>query len=137
MNLKNDEKMRLGRILSKTILVCVIDLAYACFTSLTGWGIPCLIHTITGLDCPGCGISRMFLALLRLDLVAAARYNLFVLCLLPVGLVLFLYKAGQYIKTGSTDMGFAEKVGYIIVFALCTVFFVLRNTDLVPFLKMP
>lgn len=135
--MKNDEKMRLRRILSKTVLVCGIGLAYACFTSLTGWGIPCWIHAVTGLDCPGCGVSRMFLALLRLDLVAAARYNLFVLCLLPVGLVLFLYKARQYVKTGSTEMGFAEKVGYIIVFSLCIVFFVLRNTNLIQFLKMP
>ena len=135
--MKNDEKMRLGRILSKTALVCGIGLAYAGFTSLTGWGIPCWIHAMTGLHCPGCGISRMFLALLRLDLVAAARYNLFVLCLLPVGLMLFPYKARQYVKTGTTHMGFAEKVGYIIVFVLCIGFFVLRNTDLIPFLAMP
>jgi hypothetical protein len=60
-----------------------------------------------------------------------------VLCLLPVGLILFLCKARQYIKTGATDMGFSEKVGYIIVFVLCIGFFILRNTDLIPFLAMP
>ena len=133
----NEEKNRLRRIAAKTALACGIGLAYACFVSITGWGIPCIFHVITGLYCPGCGISRMFLALLRLDLVTAARYNLFVLCLLPVGVILFLYKARQYIKTGRTDMGMIEKIGCIFVFVLCVVFSVLRNTDIIPFLAMP
>lgn len=133
----NEEKIRLRRIAAKAALACGIGLAYACFVSITGWGIPCMVHSLTGLDCPGCGISRMFLALLRLDLAAAARYNLLVLCLLPVGVVLLVYKARQYVKTGRTDMGAIEKVGYIVVFLLTIVFTVLRNTDIVPFLVMP
>ena len=120
--MKNDEKMRLGRILSKTVLVCGIGLAYAGFTSLTGWGIPCWIHAITGLHCPGCGISRMFLALLRLDLVAAARYNLFVLCLLPVGLMLFPYKARQYVKPAPRTWDLPKKLA-ISLFSCCVLDF--------------
>ena len=137
MNMMNEEKTRLRRIAANTALACGIGLAYACFVSITGWGIPCVFHALTGLYCPGCGISRMFLALLRLDLASAARYNLFVLCLLPVGMILFLYKARQYVKTGRTDMGFAEKVGFIAVFILCIMFTVLRNTDIIPFLATP
>jgi hypothetical protein len=133
----NEEKIRLRHIAAKAALACGIGLAYACFVSITGWGIPCMVHSLTGLDCPGCGISRMFLALLRLDFAAAARYNLLVLCLLPVGVVLLVYKARQYVKTGHTDMGTIEKVGYIVVFLLTIVFTVLRNTDIVPFLVMP
>ena len=137
MNMMNEEKTRLRRIAAKAALVCGIGLAYACFVSITGWGIPCLFHTLTGLYCPGCGITRMFLALLRLDFLTAARHNLFVLCLLPAGAVLLVCKTRQYVKTGRTDMGLAEKVGYIVVFALCIVFTLLRNSDIVPFLAMP
>ena len=41
-----------------------------------GIGIPCLFRKITGLQCPGCGNSRAVLALLRLDVAEALRYNL-------------------------------------------------------------
>ena len=34
--------------------------------------IPCMFHQITGLYCPGCGVSRMCLALFRLDFVSAS-----------------------------------------------------------------
>ena len=77
----------------------------------------------------------MFLALLRLDLVLAAKYNLLVLCLLPVGLVLFIYKSWQYVKTGGNDMAAWEKGLYIAAFVLCIVFTVLRNTNWIPFLR--
>ena len=114
-----------------------IGLAYALFVRLTGWGIPCVFHLITGLQCPGCGVTRMCLALLRLDFYAAARYNLLILCLLPVALVLYVYKAIVYVRTGEAKMGMGEKVFYCIAFLLCIGFCVLRNTGAVPFLIMP
>ena len=37
--------------------------------------IPCLFREVTGLQCPGCGTSRMALALMRFDIPAAFAYN--------------------------------------------------------------
>jgi hypothetical protein len=37
----------------------------------------CPFHTMTGLSCPGCGLTRGILALLRGDLVPALAMNLF------------------------------------------------------------
>ena len=59
---------------------------YSIFTLLTGWGIPCPVHLLTGWSCPGCGISRFFLALLRLDLPGALSQNPAVAVLLPLWL---------------------------------------------------
>lgn len=137
MKMTKEEKLRLRGLTIKTLLVLAVGLAYAGFVSLTGWGIPCVFHLVTGWDCPGCGISRMFLALLRGDIVLAARYNLLVLCLLPAAGVLGVYKAWQYIKTGSTEMGRGEKIGYLVAFAACVAFFVLRNIGTIAFLRMP
>ncbi len=47
-------------------------------------GIPCLLHTFTGLDCPFCGSTRMAAALLRGDLNAAWHFNAAVLVLGPM-----------------------------------------------------
>lgn len=55
--------------------ILVIGLAYYLWVMLTGLGIPCFYYITTGLLCPGCGISRMFMSLFRLDFLSAFRYN--------------------------------------------------------------
>ena len=132
-----EQKQRLYTLIKKTGIVLAAGICYAIFVKLTNWGIPCLFHLLTGLECPGCGISRMCLALLQLDFVSAARYNLLVLCLLPFGGVLALWKARQYVRTGETPMSTWEKVFYCIAFVLCIVFTILRNTPWIPFLQLP
>ncbi len=55
---------------------CVIAAMVYALLIRAGLGLPCLLHEITGLLCPGCGNSRAALALLRLDIRAALEYNL-------------------------------------------------------------
>ena len=137
MNINQEQQKRLLNVASKTALVLGVGIAYAVFTRLTGVGVPCIFHLLTDLYCPGCGITRMFLELFRLDFVAAARYNLLVLCLLPFALILFVHKSRQYIQCGRTKMGTIEKWFYVVVLVLCITFCVLRNTEAVAFLTMP
>lgn len=51
-------------------------------------GITCPIRFVTGVSCAGCGMSRAWLALLRLDFAQAFRYH--PLCLVPVPAALLL-----------------------------------------------
>ncbi len=134
--LEIEEKRRLRKLLIKAGIVLGVGLGYMLFVQFIGWGIPCVFYLLTGLDCPGCGISRMFMALAAGDILLAARSNILVLCLLPFGLVLIAYKACQYVRTGQTPMGKAEQIFYIVAFVLCITFFILRNTDWIPFLHL-
>ncbi len=59
-----------------------LGLAYYIWILVTGLVIPCFYLKTTGLFCPGCGVTRMFLSLLKLDIVGAFLYN-------PVAFVLF------------------------------------------------
>ena len=76
-----------GNTMRKRILkiygwILSIGLFYWLWIQLTDLAIPCLYLLTTGLRCPGCGVSRMLLALFRLDFAAAFDYN-------PVMFVMF------------------------------------------------
>ena len=45
----------------------------------------CWLYQTTGLQCPGCGTTRAFHALLHGDLAAALRFNALAVCGLAVG----------------------------------------------------
>ena len=91
---------RRNKVLRIALILLGIGALYALLTYFTDFGIPCLFYTVTGLQCPGCGISRMFLALLHLDFSAAFRYNGAVLCLLPLFLLVGARKIYLYIRYG-------------------------------------
>lgn len=118
---------RLFRLLLWCGIALGVGLLYACFVRVTGFGIPCVFHTVTGLDCPSCGVTRMCLALLRLDFAAAFRYNAAILVLLPLGIAVAVRQAWLYVKTGRPKLSGVEMgiISFLIVALL--VFGVLRN----------
>ena len=70
------------RILKIYIISLTVGAGSWLWLKATGIGIPCMVNSATGLLCPGCGTSRMFLSLLRLDIPAAFRCNSCVFLLL-------------------------------------------------------
>ena len=96
---------RLKKLLLQSAAILYVGCAYAIFCLRTHWGLPCPFHLVTGLNCPGCGVSRMLLSLLRMDLPGAFGYNAGLLCLLPVLLALFLAHAVRYVRSGSHALG--------------------------------
>ena len=77
----NPMRRRLLRIYGWCLTV---GLAYLVWLLLTDLRIPCLFYEWTGLPCPGCGTTRMFLALSRLEFGTAFRYH-------PVMLLAFFF----------------------------------------------
>ena len=104
----SEAKHRLRRLLLQAGLILGIGLAYAVFVGLTGFSIPCPFHALTGLLCPGCGVTRMCLALLTLDLSAAWAANPVLLLLLPVLAALLIRQAMRYVKTGRSTLSRRE-----------------------------
>lgn len=89
--------------------------------------IPCLFHEVTGFYCPGCGVSRMCLALFRLDFKAAFRANPVILLLLPAGLVIALQMAVRYVKTGKHLPTRAQTIAIYFMIGILLLFGLLRN----------
>ena len=65
------------------LLVCLLGIACLIWLRMGGPSVPCVFHELTGLQCPGCGVTRMILALSRLDLAAAMKANAFLTVTLP------------------------------------------------------
>ena len=61
----------------------IAGLLYYAFIRLTGFYVPCIFRLITGLKCPGCGVSTMCVALLQLDFEGAYTANPFLLITSP------------------------------------------------------
>lgn len=120
-------KKRLRGSLIKAGLVLLLGIAYVVLNRLTGWGIPCVFYMTNGSLCPGCGISRMFLALLELDFVRALKCNALVMVLLPFGIVFGLRRWILYVRSGNTELDKAETWMVMIAFGLTIAFWILRN----------
>ena len=89
-------------------------------------GIPCVFHVVTGLKCPGCGVSRMCLALLRFDFAAAFHANAAIFLLLPLMAATAARLIYVYIRYGRLRDKYAEIAIYGMI-AVLVVFGVLRN----------
>ncbi len=95
------QRKRLRRLLLLLAALGAGGLLYAAFVSATGLAVPCMFRLITGIECPGCGVSRMCLALLRLDFSAAWEANPAIMALLPLGAAVFADLSVRYVKDGS------------------------------------
>lgn len=120
-------KARLLRLLRQISLVGAGGLGYALFVRVAGLGIPCPFHALTGLDCPGCGVSRMCMALLRLDVRAAWEANCALFIILPAALVYGCVRAVLYVLHGATPLTRAENAAFCVTSAALCVFGVVRN----------
>lgn len=127
--MNTEQKKRLREILKPLLEILLLGIGYYLLIRLTNLTIPCPIKLITGKYCPGCGISRMCLALLELDFKAAFLANRFLFIALPAILLFAMIKCFIYIKTGTKKQTKLETV-FLLLLGLSTfAFWILRNTE--------
>ncbi len=104
-------------------------IAYYIFTQLTHIGIPCVFRVITDKYCPGCGVSRMCVSLIKGDIYGAFRYNMLVLAFLPFILIFGLRRAIGFVKNGESQTNKVEAVFVTAAAVLTIAFWIMRNTE--------
>lgn len=113
--------------------VIIIGLLYFILTELTPLRIPCMFRLITGYACPGCGITRLFMALLHGDISLAFSQNPVVFVLLPVwaaAALIRIFLNPSWMAKGSK----AEKLFLFATVGILLAFAVLRNIPGMEFL---
>lgn len=84
------------KLITLYLSIIGVGFFYYVFTLLTNFAIPCIIYKYTGIQCPGCGVTRMFLSLIKFDFYNAFLYNPVVFILLIfwnlIAVILFIGK---------------------------------------------
>jgi hypothetical protein len=80
---------------------------------------PCPFKTMTGLDCPGCGITRSLHALLHGNVMRALDHNVLFVVALVVGIVWFAWRRiqsalGREVKPFRLSTGAAIALGLVV-----------------------
>lgn len=125
VNICKNKRNRIIIVLIMIIAVVLLGLYIIAMDKIFNTGFKCPFHYILHLDCPGCGGSRMLLALLELRLYQAFRYNPFMLVTLPMISLIFIHQSYKFIKYNILDKHL-DKI--LIVYVICVILFgVVRN----------
>lgn len=118
-------KKKLKKVIYTNILLFLLLVLYYFLNRNFGFKIICIFHELTGLLCPGCGITRCFFSILSLDFKKAFYYNQFVFILLPFFIGFYFYTIYNYIFDGKRK----RIPNYIIipVFIGMIIFTIIRN----------
>ena len=100
---------RLKAMLLRGAVLAGAGAGYVCLIAVLRRGLYCPFWQLTGLLCPGCGVTRMCLALLELDPGAAWRANPGLFVLLPFLAVLAARLCAGYVRTGRRRPGRGER----------------------------
>lgn len=120
-------KERTKKAIKTSAVLFVAGCAYLLFFMKTGIGIPCFFNLITGLQCPGCGATRMFRSIALLDFEAAIHYNPVLFIMLPMILFFIGRYVYEWIRYGKFNLTKAENAIQIIMAAVLVIFGILRN----------
>ncbi len=92
------------------------------------WAPKCMVHELTGWQCPGCGISRATHTLLHGHFSEALRYNYFFIISIPyfiaVCAVTFIPQLNRHKRLYYAVTGKVSAWTYVVLFFL---WFVMRN----------
>ena len=125
--LNSKQRQRLKNSLKTVIGLMFLGFLYLSFFYHFGFGIPCIIKKLTGLKCPGCGMSHALVSVVRGDIGSAYAYNALSVTLLPVLGVYLVFRTISYVKDGDEDFKWYDIVFLLACLAVCVGFFIYRN----------
>lgn len=118
-------KKRRKRLLRAGILLVILGILYAFLFVPAGLMIPCVFRQVTGLRCPGCGVTHLCMAIMRLDFRSAFLYNMGLFCAAPMILLVLGLEIWNYL----TDKKRTKLQNRLCVILVCyfVLWFLVRN----------
>ena len=109
------------------VALCLALFAYIIFFKFTHLALRCPFFEIFHLFCPGCGSTRLLLALLHGDIQTAFSANCLLFILLPFYLAILIYQLYRYICYNDREI--KKPITYFLYFTIAffVVFAIVRN----------
>lgn len=119
------------KVLKIYAYILIIGGVYALWGLLTGKFIPCFYRLTTGFECPGCGITRMFISMFKLDFVSAFHYNPFMFVMFffwnAIGILCMFDKVKFVQRPRFLYTCFYISLGLMVIFTFYRIFIGLAN----------
>ncbi len=113
--------------IKKYLIITILLIAYLIIGHKFKIYLFCPIHKITGLYCPGCGITRMLFSILKLDFYKAFRYNVLLFIMFPFALFLFIEKIYSELKKRKPLYKKIPEKVWVILIIILIIYAILRN----------
>ena len=111
------------------LIISTLIILYFIFNEIIGIDIPCIFHKLTGLLCPGCGLTRMVKEILHGNLIKAYYYNQLLFISLPIFIILFLNLIYSNFKNIKSWLFKIPNYFYYMYIGLIIVFTIIRNIN--------
>lgn len=129
--MREKKRYRIPSAVRKYSLISAAGFLYLFWLKGTGIGIPCPFHLITGLKCPGCGISTMLVRLASRDLRGSFEANPFLFVTWPF--IVWEIIFSEDLRQRSLSDPAWNRALLAAYLAALIVFGVLRNLPFLPF----
>lgn len=94
--------------------------------------VKCMIRSLFDINCPGCGLTRAFRAILNLDFYSAFNYNILSIPLFIVVIVIFIGMIIDIIKNDNKTILFIDnflRKYYVSIIILVIVTMIINNVN--------
>lgn len=112
----------------KSILLILLILLVFGILVVFVFDINCVFKSITGIPCPGCGLTRGFRTLLSGNIIKAESYNLLTVPILVFLIIVFILTITDIIKNKNNTEKFLKKISnyYILIIVIVCISWIIN-----------
>ena len=127
---RTEKKRCLIKVFRQISIILLLGGIYLIIVRKIGKGIPCIFFKLTGLQCPGCGMTRAMVEIGKGNFRAAFQYNVLSLTVFPVLCIYMLFRLVHTEMNKGKEFYIWEYVVLIVLFLITIGYTYVRNTTI-------